>query len=94
MTREKSEKTCASFWDRLFKLNLDLCEVEVSLTVLVHGGLEALVESAGAALVAMCLVYRTVALVLSLRFASVHTVTMDAALEETGTTCLHNTHII
>ena len=51
-------------------------------TVLVHGGLEALVEPAGATLVAVSLVDRAASLQVTGSFAGVHSVAMDTAFEE------------
>ncbi len=57
------------------------------LTVLVHVGLEALAEAAGAALVAVRLVDGTAALGVALRLTGVHPVPVDGPFEEARATC-------
>lgn len=56
------------------------------LTVLVHGCLETLVESASPTLVAVCLVNRTASLQVAGCFARVHSITVNTSLEEARTT--------
>jgi len=55
-------------------------------TVLVHGCLETLVESAGSTLVAVCLVDRTASLQVAGCFARVYSITVNTSLEEPRTT--------
>ena len=62
-----------------------------TLTVLVHGGLEALGQPAGPALVAVRLVDGAAALELALRLARVHAAPVDGPLEETGAACKQTT---
>jgi len=56
-------------------------------TVLVHGRLKTLVESARSTLVAVCFVDRTASLQVAGRFARIHSVTVNTSLEEPRTTC-------
>lgn len=55
-------------------------------TVLVHGRLETLVESARSTLVAVCFVDRTASLQVAGRFARIYSVTVNTSLEEPRTT--------
>lgn len=59
-------------------------------TVPVHVSLKALPETTGAALVAVRLVYRTIGVLLCLRFAGVHAIPVDAPLEETRAPCVQS----
>lgn len=61
-------------------------EESVSRTVLVHGRLETLVESASATLVAMCLVNRTAPLQVAGSLARIHSIAVNTSLEEPRTT--------
>ena len=56
-------------------------------TVLVHGRLKTLVESARSTLVAVCFIDRTASLQVAGCFARIHSVTVNTSLEETRTTC-------
>jgi hypothetical protein len=55
-------------------------------TVLVHGRLETLVESAGPTLIAVCLVDRTTSLQVAGCFARVYSITVNTSFEEPRTT--------
>jgi hypothetical protein len=55
-------------------------------TVLVHGRLETLVESAGPTLVAVCFVDRTASLQVAGCFARIYSITVNTSLEEPRTT--------
>ena len=58
-----------------------------TLTVFVHVGREALVQSTCPALIAMGFVDRAAIFQIALRFASVHSIPVDGTFEEPGTTC-------
>ena len=58
-----------------------------TLTVFVHVGCEALVQSTRPALIAMGFVDRAAIFQIALRFASVHSIPVDGTFEEPGTTC-------
>ena len=55
-------------------------------TVLVHGRLKTLVESAGSTLVAVCFIDRTASLQVAGCFARIYSVTVNTSLEEPRTT--------
>lgn len=72
--------------EKSFDLRLQFRYDFLWLTILVHGRLEAFLQTAGSALVPVSLVNGATAFEVTLGLASVHSSSMDASLEESRAT--------